>query len=228
MTNPNSFQNIWKLRDIIYIILIILGSLGYAMIISRFLPVDKSIKLLIVEIITTTAMIVPIIIILKNRGVAFSQYFTFKLTFKTIFLGLLGALIVIFIGGALAQFISHFIGLDNPQKDLVNFFSDNMILNILIFKIMIGIVIPFAEELVFRGVLFNYLKQSFGLWFSIIVSSFAFAIVHAHIVIIPFAFVAGIVCAYMYHRTNNFAVPVFIHVAINSLMVNILLLEIVP
>lgn len=78
------------------------------------------------------------------------------------------------------------------------------------------ILAPIAEELLFRGIIFNKLNRYFSISFAIIVSSILFGISHEAGGIFS-AFVFGICMAILYIKSSNILVPIFAHFTNNLL-----------
>lgn len=90
--------------------------------------------------------------------------------------------------------------------------------SVLLFVINTAIMPALFEEFAFRGVIMQPLRK-YGDWFAIIASSACFAIVHANMVQIPFAFIAGISLGYFCIRTKSIWTSVIIHFLNNFLSV---------
>ena len=80
-----------------------------------------------------------------------------------------------------------------------------------------GIVAPIAEEILFRGIIFNYTKRMFKLNMAIIISSLLFGVYHGNYIQGIYGFILGCLMAYAYEYFGNFYVPVAIHIGINLL-----------
>lgn len=83
-------------------------------------------------------------------------------------------------------------------------------IGVVIFVVNIAVMPALLEEFAFRGVLMQPLRK-YGDWFAILTSSFCFAIVHANMVQIPFAFIAGISLGYFCIKTKSIWTSVTIH-----------------
>jgi CAAX protease family protein len=132
-------------------------------------------------------------------------------------------LLVIPISGLIAEVIQKVLGLPqtNPQLPFLapegfNWFGA---IGMFLFG---GIIDPFAEELVFRGVLYQWLRDHFGVWPGIAVSSLAFGLAHGDIAVGGAAAVLGIVLAWTYEKSNSLWPPVLIHVINNSFKIFLL------
>lgn len=81
--------------------------------------------------------------------------------------------------------------------------------------ILYGIVSPVAEEIVFRGLVYNRLHRLFGLPFAVIGSAVLFGVYHGNVVQALYGFILGLFIAVLYERYGSFAVPVLSHSAAN-------------
>lgn len=89
---------------------------------------------------------------------------------------------------------------------------------IIIFIINTAVAPALFEEFAFRGVIMQPLRK-YGDWFAIIVSAFCFAVVHANMVQIPFAFIAGISLGYFCIKTRSIWTSITIHFLNNLLSI---------
>lgn len=81
--------------------------------------------------------------------------------------------------------------------------------------IVYGVISPFAEEVVFRGLVYNRFRRQYGVFSGILVSAFLFGIYHGNLVQAVYGTVLGIMIAVLYERFGTFWVPVIIHAAAN-------------
>jgi membrane protease YdiL (CAAX protease family) len=125
-------------------------------------------------------------------------------------------LLAIPISGFIASLIQQVLGLPqvNPQISFLapEGFSWFGAIGMFLFG---GIIDPFAEELVFRGVLYQWLRDRFGMWPGILVSALIFGLAHGDIAVGGAAAVLGVVLAWVYEKSHSIWPPVIIH-AINN------------
>ncbi len=81
--------------------------------------------------------------------------------------------------------------------------------------IIYGMISPFAEEVIFRGILYNRMKRVFPLWMAIFVSSLLFGIIHGNLVQGIYGTVMGLLMAWAYEHFRNFAAPLIVHCVAN-------------
>jgi membrane protease YdiL (CAAX protease family) len=80
---------------------------------------------------------------------------------------------------------------------------------------VIGLLAPLTEELVFRGLLYRAWEAQWGWFPAMLASSALFAVYHPNFV--P-AFVAGIIYVCLYRRTGSIWAPIMVHAAFNILL----------
>ena len=81
-----------------------------------------------------------------------------------------------------------------------------------------GIVVaPFVEELVFRGFIFEGLKQRYSWQKAALISSGLFALLHSQPLAILPLFILGFIFAYLYHRSKSIWPGILLHVSSNAL-----------
>lgn len=97
---------------------------------------------------------------------------------------------------------------ENPLAQMLD--NSNWIINFL----MLVVVAPVMEEIVFRGLLYNKLSP-FGGKVYVLFSGFVFALFHANLFQLFYAFVLGVVLATLYYYTRNLAYPIILHMLIN-------------
>ena len=101
------------------------------------------------------------------------------------------------------------------QPQLVTFHRDSSSLFQALFLVQAVIVAPFAEEMLFRGVLLSALQTRIAPIAAIAASSFLFAAFHLHLpTFLPLVAVAA-GCAWVYRRTRSLAAPIVLHAAYN-------------
>lgn len=81
--------------------------------------------------------------------------------------------------------------------------------------ILYGMVSPLAEEIVFRGIVYNRMHRQYGKWIAIIGSALLFGVYHGNVVQALYGFMLGVLIAVLYEKYGSFAVPVIIHSAAN-------------
>ena len=83
---------------------------------------------------------------------------------------------------------------------------------------MAGVVVPIVEEIVFRGLVFGWLRTRFGMGLATIASALVFAFAHGIPAIAPALAVQGVALAWLYARSDSLWPAVVMHGTFNALM----------
>ena len=82
------------------------------------------------------------------------------------------------------------------------------------------LLVPFAEELFFRGLIHRWFKPYFNFWPRILMSSMIFGLGHFDTPgVLVSSFVMGIFNAYLYEKTESLWVPIMMHAISNGFAV---------
>lgn len=90
--------------------------------------------------------------------------------------------------------------------------------HILIGILCYGLITPVAEEVVFRGVIFNCLRRILPLKRAALIGALVFGLYHGNVVQGIYGLLMGLLIIYGYEYFGNFAVPVGIHMAANIIV----------
>jgi len=88
--------------------------------------------------------------------------------------------------------------------------------------VMAGVVAPFAEELVFRGLLFPWLRTRLGVPAAVLLSALCFATLHGAAILIPALTVVGAAFAVIYQRCGSLWPAIVAHSVFNGIMIVVL------
>lgn len=98
-------------------------------------------------------------------------------------------------------------------------------IHMLMFAVLVGVLAPIAEEILFRGFLFRALRNGIGVWGGAIVSGLLFGALHIDaatsdrlLQVVPLA-VLGISFALLYNWTGTLYAPIALHATNNSIAV---------
>lgn len=82
--------------------------------------------------------------------------------------------------------------------------------------LMMAVYGPFAEEFVFRGILYQSLKKQGNVFFAVLASAVLFALMHMNFNQATYAFVVGILLAVLMEATDSFWPAFLVHFLINA------------
>lgn len=81
--------------------------------------------------------------------------------------------------------------------------------------VLYGLLSPFAEEMVFRGVIYNRLRRLYNPPVGIVVSGLFFGAFHGNLVQGVYGACLGMLMAYLYERSGRFLIPLLFHAVAN-------------
>ncbi len=140
-----------------------------------------------------------------------------------LFAALIAGMFAIPLSSVIAVGVQQLLGqpIQNPQEAfLLPNGLDPVSAVLMIF--FVGIAGPFAEEILFRGVLYNWLRKHWGFIPSALVSSLLFGVMHIEPSIATATFVLGLVIATFYEKSRSLWTAFAIH-AVNNTVVVLLL-----
>jgi membrane protease YdiL (CAAX protease family) len=89
--------------------------------------------------------------------------------------------------------------------------------------LLIVVAAPIAEEILFRGFLFQGLRRRFRVWPAALISAGVFAFFHVYPLVIPAIFVSGVILALLYERRRSLLASMTAHATLNAVAVIALL-----
>jgi len=84
--------------------------------------------------------------------------------------------------------------------------------------ILYGIFTPVAEEIVYRGLVYNRLRRYFDMPLPVIIGPLLFGVAHGNVVQLLYAFIMGFAICFVYERYGSFVYPVLFHITANSIV----------
>ncbi len=93
-------------------------------------------------------------------------------------------------------------------------------ISLLVFSAVI--LAPLWEELIFRGLLYGYLKSRMSVFAALLVSSLVFSAYHFNLDALMPLLIVGIATGYIYERTRSLYFAIFFHALFNALSMAVL------
>ena len=139
---------------------------------------------------------------LKNLNLGFKDIIVL------ITMGILTNIVILFFG-------SFIFGKEKMLEQLIEMEKGTTNVYILIAFVALVVCTPLIEEFIFRGMMFNALKQKISIPSSVILCSLTFGIIHQKIMIIVVAFIMGNYFSYCYIKYESMYAPIIVHLAFN-------------
>ena len=118
-----------------------------------------------------------------------------------------------------AQWLAYSVlGPDTAPQAIVTFLMEHPAWRERLLVLAIAAVAaPLTEELLFRGCLYGYLRQSIGRTAGIAISSVVFALIHAHPATMPALAIFAVGLVLLYEFTGTLWAPIALHALFNTL-----------
>jgi len=109
----------------------------------------------------------------------------------------------------------YYVGLFTLYIGHQDFLTDLMRGNFLMAIFVVALVMPFVEEVIFRGVVLRRLLNCTSTEGALVIHALIFAVVHGDFTQGLYAFFLGLVLGWAYMKFNNIWVPIIMHMAFN-------------
>lgn len=113
--------------------------------------------------------------------------------------------------------------LENPQLDFLLPEGVTWLSGVGMF-LLGGVAAPIGEELFFRGVLYTFIRERWGVWPAVSISSLIFAVVHGDVAVGVSALALGVIFALLFEYSRSLWAPVLAHVINNGAKIALLYL----
>jgi len=133
---------------------------------------------------------------------------------------------IIWIGNAASYMILKWLGMDEDVQqaiEMIYAIENNWVFLAAI--VSAALLAPFVEELLFRGVIYRYLKSRIAITHAIVISSLVFSLLHFHPPSFFAIFLLGIILALVYEETQDIRAPVIMHLLHNAFTVVLITID---
>jgi membrane protease YdiL (CAAX protease family) len=144
---------------------------------------------------------------------SFSVFGVRRTTWRWVFIGL-GAGIVAFLLKGVVNAIIIALGFSEDAQIPFQEAGNGGVLALIVTFVCLSFLVPFGEELLFRGVVMRGLLR-YGAWVAVLGSSVIFALFHGINLALPTALVVGIIAAEVARRSGSIWPAVVVHVVNN-------------
>ena len=82
-----------------------------------------------------------------------------------------------------------------------------------------GLIVPIAEEWMFRGVLYRRCREQMKFWGAAFSVSLFFAFIHGSVTQMAYTLILGVFLAYVYEKFGSLKAPMFLHILVNAISI---------
>jgi len=168
---------------------------------------------ILIPLLISVAVTFLILYLILKKEWAYDKLFSFgKLRASSVVMCVLfGIAFSFFIDGALTLFFG-ILPIKIPEQPIDDLIGGNLILELL----SVGILGPFLEEVIFRGIVQKRLTQMMDITAAIILQGFIFGLIHFNILQSSYAAVIGLALGLIYYWTESIWPAVAVHIIFNT------------
>lgn len=162
---------------------------------------------------------------LRRKGLSWQNIGFHSISTRWVVLAGLIGLGVIPLAGLIALLIRLALGLPAESPQLEFLAPGEVNLPAALGMILLGgILAPFAEEVFFRGMIYQWIRDRWGLWAGIVLSGLIFGLVHVEPSVAAAAAILGMILAWVFEKSGSIWSAVLIHAINNTIQIALLYL----
>ncbi|KAF0092344.1 MAG: CAAX amino protease family protein [Fusobacteria bacterium] len=197
-------------QTIFYIALYIVVSF-----LSPFILGLMGIEINIINQIISSSIIFSLIVLITNKDKLNKKGWFTKFSQKELIKTLeLAFASIILVNLFLVYLFPNFMDNNMPEV-LKEQFESIALSSPLLALLAIGILAPIAEELLFRGAIYNLIKDSIGKYVALFVSSVLFALIHLNIYQASYTLFIGLFLGIILMKIGSLWLPIIFHIVYN-------------
>ncbi len=206
----------WRLRQVAAVYALRFSSLF--VLFHYVFPIRWSDSVVLVDLVDRLISLGLIYFTIKRAKQSFTDLgFTVKNGRKQILIGAASGFVLLSASYYSEQLYAAIFSLDNKEHPLVFLAKNADSWQNFAWPFILGAIIaPVTEELFYRLFTFLPLKQRFGFFPAMVITSLIFAVMHYNVYWLPeMLLVSGTLC-WLYHRSGSLIAPITAHFIINS------------
>lgn len=107
-------------------------------------------------------------------------------------------------------------GVESSAEDLQSMCGG--VLALVVLLLLVAVITPLWEEVVFRGILFQALARRMPWFLAAVIGAAVFAAVHLVPAVLPYVFVLGLAACLLFRFHRNLWAPIILHIVNNSVV----------
>ena len=135
-------------------------------------------------------------------------------SWRWLLIGIAAGFVAFIFKGAAVLTFTALTGISSNPQDVYAAGGSGGVMSLLTATLLIGVVVPLGEELLFRGVLTTALLR-YGPFVGVVGGALIFALLHGINIVFPAAVIAGLVAGEIYRRSGSVWPAVVVHVVYN-------------
>ncbi|HHV63942.1 MAG TPA: CPBP family intramembrane metalloprotease [Peptococcaceae bacterium] len=221
----NPHWNFWQALYLILLVYLAEFFLGWLKIPSYLGNLQGFVNYLIIGFGEALLFFLALIIFFKLLRRPLSDLGIINFGLRNLSLGLIGGVALFFIVGILGNFLVNYLGIPKPQSFALAVEGADSFWQFGLLLLLGGIIVPFKEELVFRGLIYPTLRKGYGRGGGILLTALFFGLMHFDFIRFLPLFIGGIVLTWLYEKTQSLWSSIIAHGVWNILMTILMWLQ---
>lgn len=235
--NQNRRQIPWTLADLItvftitFLLAFVVGQLSFWILPKINLPYQGALEVLVAFLATLVQNLIlfGLSVFLVKAKYAYSLWnnlfkFPKEKSGPIIINGLIGGLAILFgvmvVNLILGIFLKYYFNYEPSQQLVIQFLLKTPDIWIFIcYTILIVLIAPIAEETFFRGLVYPYLRNKFGVKLGYFISALVFGVMHQNAWAFLGIFLAGFGLAYLFEKSGSLLTCILAHMVWNGVTI---------
>ena len=168
----------------------------------------------ILILISNMILFFTIVLLFLIKSVSLKKYLSFKkIPNREYPMILCYALSLQLLGALSVNLVNMIYPLEESIESMTNIIVGE---NLLFTFLMVGLLAPSMEEIFFRGIIFNKVKNNTNLKFAVIIQALVFALIHMNMAQFLPTFLLACTAAIFYDKTKSILWPIALHVFYNT------------
>lgn len=198
----------------------VLGQIVFAAVFGGSTPssaADLRVRILFVLALSFVVLFAPVyVVMIRNKGYSWADLGVRPLSAHWRRVAVLAGIMAVPLMLLVVSFIQRHTGAGSQELVKALAGSGASFFTALTFFLYIALLVPIAEELLFRGLLFGWLRQSQSLLVTNLICAGAFALLHQQLVAVVVTFFLGLVFGMLRERSGTVLAPMIMHQAYNG------------
>lgn len=214
---PEPTEVPWRAREAFLIVLFALVTGGFFTMLAVTMTDDETLAALLATLLIEASLGFWVWMWVKLRHRAGLAQLGFRPRRGDIGSGALAAVIGLASGAAITQLVLSIANrvTERPVETPQQLPDINHGVELVLAGIAVVIVAPIAEELFFRGFLYQAFRKWRGVTQGLFLSAFVFALAHISPIIMPSIFALGVILAYLFEKRNSVTATIAAHISYN-------------
>ena len=207
----------WRAREGFLIVLIALVTGGFFTMLAVTATDDETLAALLATLLIEASLGFWVYLWVKLRHRAGAAQLGLTLRRGDVGMGILAAIIGLAAGGVITQLVLTIANrvTDRPVETPQQLPEIQHGTELFLAGLAVVVVAPIAEELFFRGFLYQAFRRWRGATQAIFISAFVFALAHISPVIMPSIFALGVILSYLFEKRGSTGATIAAHMSYN-------------